>query len=69
MNPLRRIDQWSRAHPVRSDILTTLVLFLLLGFFPKPVLDVIDPAVTRTLTYMGVTDPAPTTGAMNGSAQ
>ena len=46
-----------------------VLLFLLLGFFPKPVLDVIDPAVTQTLTFMGVTDPAPATGALNGSAQ
>ncbi|HYN28303.1 MAG TPA: NADH-quinone oxidoreductase subunit M [Dermatophilaceae bacterium] len=34
--------------------------FFVLGFFPKPVLDVLTPAVDRTLTYVGVTDPAPT---------
>ena len=34
--------------------------FLILGFFPKPVLDLVNPAVEATLHYVGVTDPAPT---------
>lgn len=46
-----------------------IVLFLLLGFFPKVALDVIDPAVTQTLTQVGVTDPAPVVGAVTGSAK
>ena len=33
--------------------------FLLLGFFPKPVLDLVNPAVDRTLHIVGVTDPLP----------
>jgi NADH-quinone oxidoreductase subunit M len=38
-----------------------IVLLLVLGFYPKPVLDVINPAVTHTLqTDVGVQDPAPT---------
>jgi NADH-quinone oxidoreductase subunit M len=37
--------------------------FLVLGFYPKPVLDVLNPAVQKTLSYVGVTDPAPTTAA------
>ncbi len=36
-----------------------IALFLVLGFFPKPVLDVINPAVSVTLDHMGVVDPAP----------
>ena len=37
-----------------------IVLLLVLGFYPKPVLDVINPAVQATLTQdMGTTDPAP----------
>jgi len=36
-----------------------IALFLVLGFYPKPVLDIINPAVRTTLTYVGVTDPAP----------
>ena len=41
--------------------------FLLLGFFPKPVLDLLNPAVDRTLQFVGVTDPTPTNAS--GSAK
>jgi NADH-quinone oxidoreductase subunit M len=37
-----------------------LVLMLLLGFYPKPVLDVINPAVKATLQDAGAHDPQPT---------
>ena len=37
-----------------------LALVVFLGFFPKPVLDVINPAVGHTLQRVGQTDPAPT---------
>ena len=45
-----------------------LALILFLGVYPKPVLDVINPAVTRTMQDAGQTDPAPTVpaGAENG---
>ena len=47
-----------------------IAAFIVLGFYPKPVLDVINPAVTRTLQQVGVTDPAPTHGtAADGSAK
>lgn len=52
----------------RLVVAPLIALFLLLGFYPKPVLDVINPAVTQTLTFMGVTDPAPAAGTPNGSA-
>jgi NADH-quinone oxidoreductase subunit M len=39
-----------------------IALILVLGVFPKPVLDVLDPAVKRTMTQTGVTDPAPRAG-------
>lgn len=38
-----------------------------LGFFPKPLLDTIDPAVERTLQIVGVTDTAPSAPADAGS--
>ncbi|MDQ4009649.1 MAG: NADH-quinone oxidoreductase subunit M [Actinomycetota bacterium] len=39
-------------------VLTPLVaLILLLGFYPQPVLDVINPSVGATLTEAGLTDP------------
>lgn len=46
-----------------------IAIFLILGFFPRVALDVIDPAVTQTLHLVGVTDPAPAVGAQNGSAK
>jgi NADH-quinone oxidoreductase subunit M len=37
-----------------------VALIIGLGFYPKPLLDVIEPAVETTLTQVGVTDPEPT---------
>ena len=45
-----------------------IVAFLFLGFYPKPALDLLNPAVSRTLTFVGVEDPAPT-NAVDGSAK
>ena len=36
-----------------------IALFLVLGFYPKPALDIINPAVSATLSHVGVADPAP----------
>ena len=49
------------ARPVDREkvvVVPLIAAFLVLGFFPKPVLDVLNPAVDRTLTYVGVTDPS-----------
>lgn len=48
-----------------------LVAFLIgLGFFPKPALDVLKPAVSQTMQHVGVSDPAPSQGAaVEGSAK
>jgi NADH-quinone oxidoreductase subunit M len=43
-----------------------IILILFLGFYPKPVIDVINPAVKATLSHVGVTDPGPTTSASGG---
>ncbi len=43
-----------------------LVLIVGLGFFPKPLTDIINPAVHSTLTGVGVQDPAPTVAAGAG---
>ncbi|MET8153098.1 NADH-quinone oxidoreductase subunit M [Actinoplanes sp. NPDC049668] len=37
-----------------------VILLLVLGFYPKPVTDVINPAVEATMQDVGTTDPAPT---------
>jgi NADH-quinone oxidoreductase subunit M len=40
-----------------------LALIVVLGFYPKPALDVLNPSVTSILQRMGVEDPAPTVAA------
>ncbi|MGX1811379.1 NADH-quinone oxidoreductase subunit M [Nocardia sp. NPDC055321] len=40
-------------------VVPLLAALLFLGVYPKPVLDTIDPAVTRTLTTIGQHDPVP----------
>jgi NADH-quinone oxidoreductase subunit M len=48
-----------------------IALILFLGVYPKPVLDMINPAVTRTMQDAGQTDPAPDVpaGAQNGGGR
>jgi NADH-quinone oxidoreductase subunit M len=36
-----------------------IAIIIALGFFPKPLLDVINPAVTTTLQNVHVKDPVP----------
>jgi NADH-quinone oxidoreductase subunit M len=50
----------------RWAIAPLVLLILVLGFFPKPLLDVIDPAVTATMQRVGVSDPAPLVTAEGG---
>jgi NADH-quinone oxidoreductase subunit M len=40
-------------------VVPLIALLIGLGIYPRPVLDVIDPAVGHTLTTIGETDPAP----------
>jgi NADH-quinone oxidoreductase subunit M len=44
-----------------------IAAFLFLGFYPKPALDVLNPAVATTLQKVGVHDPAPTLAADGSS--
>jgi NADH-quinone oxidoreductase subunit M len=58
------------SHRERWVVAPLIAAFIVLGFYPKPVLDVINPAVARTLQYVGVTDPAPThPGAAEGAVK
>ena len=41
----------------KGALVPLVVLILVLGFFPKPALDVINPAVAATMEQVGVTDP------------
>jgi NADH-quinone oxidoreductase subunit M len=43
-----------------------IVLILALGFYPKPVIDVINPAVQATMQDIGKTDPGPTAATGGG---
>jgi NADH-quinone oxidoreductase subunit M len=36
-----------------------IAVIIALGFYPKPVLDVVNPAISRTMEQVGVTDPEP----------
>jgi NADH-quinone oxidoreductase subunit M len=50
----------------RVAMIPLVLLILGLGLFPKPMLDVIDPAVTATMQHVGVSDPQPTVSAEGG---
>jgi len=40
-----------------------VLLILVLGLFPKPMLDVIEPTVVASMTDIGVSDPPPRVSA------
>ena len=46
-----------------------LLLIVVLGFFPKPLTAVINPAVADTLEHVGATDPAPAVPAVAGAGE
>jgi NADH-quinone oxidoreductase subunit M len=46
-----------------------VALIVALGFFPKPVLDVINPSVARTMSHVGQTDPKPPINVAEGTSQ
>ncbi|MBW3085676.1 NADH-quinone oxidoreductase subunit M [Austwickia sp. TVS 96-490-7B] len=49
-----------------------IAIFVILGFYPNAALQVINPAVEKTLSIVGATDPAPavgSAGATEGSAK
>jgi NADH-quinone oxidoreductase subunit M len=48
-----------------------LVLIVVLGFYPKPLLSVLNPTVRDTLSHVGTSDPAPAVdaGAREGSSK
>jgi NADH-quinone oxidoreductase subunit M len=51
-----------------SALAPLIVLLLLLGFYPRPLTAIINPAVQHTLTHVGVKDPAPAVPAASGTA-
>ncbi|MEV6216857.1 NADH-quinone oxidoreductase subunit M [Nocardia sp. NPDC051833] len=49
-------------------VVPLLAALLVLGFYPKPILDLVDPAVGHTLSTIGKHDPAPTVPAPEAGA-
>ncbi|HEY0697817.1 MAG TPA: NADH-quinone oxidoreductase subunit M [Micromonospora sp.] len=68
LNPaLTEVEGMRRDLSLREKVVVAplVLLILLLGFYPKPVTDVINPAVQATLQQdMGQQDPAPTAGTV-----
>lgn len=46
-----------------------VAVLLVLGFYPKPVLDVINPAVDKTLTSLNIDQPKPAVAVQKGAGQ
>ncbi|GIJ08280.1 NADH-quinone oxidoreductase subunit M [Micromonospora andamanensis] len=62
LNPaLTEIDAMKRDLNLREKVVVAplIALILVLGFYPKPVTDVINPAIQATMEDVGRTDPAP----------
>ncbi|MEV6366460.1 NADH-quinone oxidoreductase subunit M [Micromonospora musae] len=62
LNPaLTEIDGMRRDLNLREKVVIAplIALIVVLGFYPKPVTDVINPAVQATMDDIGKTDPAP----------
>jgi NADH-quinone oxidoreductase subunit M len=52
---------WSDLNAREAWVIAPLIaVIIFLGFYPKPVLDVINPAIEQTMQTVGVTDPGPT---------
>ncbi len=63
VNPaLATVDKMRKDLSAREMVVVAplIALILFLGFYPKPVIDVVNPAVRATLSQIGSTDPAPT---------
>ncbi|MEU5903895.1 NADH-quinone oxidoreductase subunit M [Micromonospora sp. NPDC047527] len=72
LNPaLTKIDGMRRDLNLREKVVVAplIALIVLLGFYPKPVTDVINPAVQATMDDIGRTDPAPSVGTVQEAAK
>ncbi|MFC8847915.1 MULTISPECIES: NADH-quinone oxidoreductase subunit M [unclassified Micromonospora] len=67
LNPaLAEVEPMRRDLNLREKVVVAplIALIVLLGFYPKPVTDVINPAVRATMEDVGRTDPAPEVGGV-----
>ncbi|TDC02717.1 NADH-quinone oxidoreductase subunit M [Micromonospora fluostatini] len=72
LNPaLTEIEGMRKDLNLREKVVVAplIVLIIVLGFYPKPVTDVINPAVQATMTDIGRTDPAPTVGGVQEASR
>jgi NADH-quinone oxidoreductase subunit M len=72
LNPaLTEVDGMRRDLSLREKVVVAplIALIVLLGFYPKPVTDVINPAVKATMQDVGRTDPAPAVGTVQEAAK
>ncbi|MEU1685225.1 NADH-quinone oxidoreductase subunit M [Micromonospora sp. NPDC005707] len=72
LNPaLTEVDGMRRDLSLREKVVVAplIALIVLLGFYPKPVTDVINPAVQATMQDVGKTDPAPEIGSVQEAAK
>jgi len=71
LNPaLAEVPAMRRDLSVREKVVVAplILLLLFLGFYPKPVTDVINPAVQATMQDVGKSDPAPISGTTSEAA-
>ncbi|MFC4373499.1 NADH-quinone oxidoreductase subunit M [Nocardia halotolerans] len=68
--PLRQDNEHLRDLVPRelAVVVPLLVALLVLGLYPKPILDLVNPAVGQTLSTIGKHDPAPTVPAPEAGA-
>lgn len=64
--PLRVADLVTREKIVVAPL---IAIFLVLGFYPNLALKVINPAVDKTLSIVGVQDPAPSAGTADAAKE
>ncbi|AXO32725.1 NADH-quinone oxidoreductase subunit M [Micromonospora sp. B006] len=72
LNPaLTEIEGMRRDLTLREKVVVAplIALIVLLGFYPKPVTDVINPAVQATMQDVGKSDPAPEVGSVQEAAK
>ncbi|MCA2214592.1 NADH-quinone oxidoreductase subunit M [Jidongwangia harbinensis] len=71
LNPaLTEVPAMQRDISLREKVVVAplIALLILFGFYPKPITDVINPAVQATMQDVGTTDPAPTAVANGRTA-
>ena len=61
---------WKDASAREAWVVAPLIAVIVaLGFYPKPVLDAVNPAISRTMQQVGSTDPVPTVAGVTPAAE